>query len=357
MSGASHNTPLVSVVVLAHNAETSVRRAIESIHNQTYDHCEIVAVDDGSTDRTGALLAASAERDVRMQVVGTAAHGTCSALDLALDSCDGDYVLVFDQDSWAEPTFISELVGMAEESCLDLVVGGFSLGIHREGNSHGASVVVNGPRSVFITQHDFRASAWQLFDSGQLLPTSGKLFSREAIDAYGVRFDPFSADDHSFVTSFLRDAERVGVTGTARYHVERLLQNAADAIAGEYDRLETEHEDLVQLYRHWGLEGDSASMEMLQRRYLERLVDCIEDVCVGRCGMSGAERRQLVATMIGTDRAKLAASVARPQSGTAKALVSPIRSGNVSLTYAQAWIASLMRKYVGPDTIAPDSFV
>ncbi len=357
MSGATHNKPLVSVIVSTHNAEASIRRAIESIHGQTYDHYEIVAVDDESTDRTFSLLSAIADRDVRMQALSTSSRGIRSALELALSRCDGDYVLVLDQDGWAEPALLSEGVRMAEENNLELVVGGFSLGVHRSGGSRDAAVTVNGAQKVFLTQHDFRAAAWQLFDSGQLLPTSGKLFSREAIDAYGARFDPSSADDHSFVTSFLRDVERVGITGTARYHVERSLQSAADAIAGEYDRMEAEHEDLVQLYRHWGLEGDAASMEMLQRRYFERLVECIEDVCAGRYGMSNAERRRLVATMIGTDRAKLAASVARPQSGSAKALVSPIRSGNVGLTYAQAWLASLMRRYTGPSSIAPDTFV
>ena len=48
--------PLVSVIVTAYNAEEFVERALDSVLRQTYPHIEILAVNDGSTDSTAAIL-------------------------------------------------------------------------------------------------------------------------------------------------------------------------------------------------------------------------------------------------------------------------------------------------------------
>lgn len=50
------NTPLVSVIIPAYNAENLIRRAIDSVFSQTYKNFELIVIDDGSTDSTKYLL-------------------------------------------------------------------------------------------------------------------------------------------------------------------------------------------------------------------------------------------------------------------------------------------------------------
>ena len=58
--------PLVSVLIPCYNAERYVEESINSILNQTYRNLEVIAINDCSTDRTGDLLQAMAEKDSRI---------------------------------------------------------------------------------------------------------------------------------------------------------------------------------------------------------------------------------------------------------------------------------------------------
>lgn len=102
---------------------------------------------------------------------------------------------------------------------------------------------------------------------------------------------------------------------------------------------------MLDLYRYWGLEGDPASMEMIQRRYIERLVGCIENVCDPACDLSNSERRALVQKMIGSERAQLAVQVARPRSKMMTLMLAPIRSKNVSLAITEGRFISYVKHH------------
>lgn len=123
---------------------------------------------------------------------------------------------------------------------------------------------------------------------------------------------------------------------------------------GGYRRLEEEHDALLALYRHWGLEGDAASMDMLQSRYVERLLGCIEGVCGKMSRLPSAEQRRIVATMIETDRAQVAASVAHPRGSAARAMLAPIRSKNAALVCVQTRLLSFVSP--GIARVTPDLF-
>jgi glycosyltransferase involved in cell wall biosynthesis len=72
--------PVVTIVIPVHNGEPYLAEAIDSVLAQTYPHCEIVVVDDGSTDRTPAIIQGYGDRvrSVRQENAGVAAarnHG------------------------------------------------------------------------------------------------------------------------------------------------------------------------------------------------------------------------------------------------------------------------------------------
>lgn len=341
----------------SHDAEKTVRRCVESLTCQTLANFELIAVDAGSRDGTVRQLDALAERDMRISVARAEECSRVEALGLALARARGRYVLVMDDDGWADRTMLADLVGIAEEGALDLVIGGFSLALVTKGGRSLETVVSSEDDEVFATQHDFRSAAWRLFADGQLLPTCAKLFSRELADRARASDRPEGRYGHALVLSLLRDVERVGVLGGSCYHVERRLSGApgGTAVQQGYRRLEEEHSALLGLYRHWGLEGDAASMEMLQSRYVEQLAMCIEAVCGRGSRVPAADQKGLVAEMIDTDRAQVAASVAHPRSNAVRALLAPIRSHNAALVCVQTRLLSLLRPGLADAT--PDLFV
>lgn len=60
---------LISVVVPIYNVEHYLERCLDSIISQTYTNLEIILVDDGSTDRSGAIADAYAAKDSRVKVI------------------------------------------------------------------------------------------------------------------------------------------------------------------------------------------------------------------------------------------------------------------------------------------------
>lgn len=103
MNERQHNqTPRVSVAVPVYNAERYLDEAMGSVLGQTFDDFEIVVVNDGSTDRSGAMLDAYAERDPRVRVLHQANAGLVGALNAAIDACRGAIVIRFDSDDVCE---------------------------------------------------------------------------------------------------------------------------------------------------------------------------------------------------------------------------------------------------------------
>lgn len=358
MSHFTLSSPTVSVLMVTHDAERTVRRAVESVLAQTLGRLELIVVDAGSRDATVRLVSSLADRDLRISLVRADGCTRQEGLDLALDRARGTYLVVMDADGWAEPSMLSKLVEKAETEGLEMVVGGFELALVGPGG-RSSRLTAAAPAQSFPTQHDFRSAAWRLLGSGQLLPASAKLISRACAARWGARFDPSSDNDHAFVVSCLREVRRIGVLGEVCYHVERLAGSRPSKPFNleEYRRLESEYAALLDLYRHWGLDGDAASVEMLQRRYMDALMRCIARACSSSSGMSPAERTRLVAHMIGSDRAQLAANVVGPTTGMARVMVAPIRARNASLACAQAKLASLFLRGPSSGGLTPDAYV
>lgn len=348
-------SPTVSVLMDTHDGAASVRRAVESVQNQTLANVEIIVVADQSNEALVRSLESVAERDLRVQLVCVDGCGRQEALDLALSRAQGTYFTVMDADGLAAPRMLELLVDAAEKGALDVAVGGVELRVSGSGGREGAFELTD-EGVTYPTQHDFRADAWRLFGSGQLLPASGKLFSTARARELGIGFAG-RPTDHFFVIDYLRDVERVGVLPGTCYRVDRALPDEGPHLGLEgYKILEGEYAALLGLYRHWGLEGDAASMAMLQGRYMERLVTCIEAVCGTGSRLGSAEQRSEVARMIGSEHAELAASVARPRSNQARSLMAPIRSRNVGLVCVQARLISLLRGGRIADAV-PDVFL
>lgn len=362
MTGFSPTSPVVSVLMVVHDGEPTVRRALESLQAQTFSNFEIVVVDAGSADGTARILDAMSERDMRISVTRVEGQDVLAALDLALSRARGEYVLAMHQSAWAESALLAELLEAAQASDLELAMGGFTVNVPV--GSREIALEAQSEDRVFLTQHDFRAAAWSLFDRGLMAPLCAKLFKRQAVLAAGARFA--SADDavgtaasvHAFTLEFLRDVERVGMVPTARYHVALCARDAVLPAPGPqaYQRLETEYAATLALLRHWGMEGDAASMEMLQRRYVEILAACIDGVA-GRGPIAPkAEDLQSVSRMISTEHAQLAASVAEPRDSFTRAMAPSIRNGNARKAYSQAKLWGLLRHGM-PAGNFPDTYV
>ncbi len=120
------NSPLVSVIVPVYNVAPYLEQCLDSIVNQTYRNLEIILVDDGSTDESGAICDRYAEQDSRIKVVHKENGGQSSARNVALDMMTGEWVLFVDSDDWIELNTLELLFEQKDERA-DLVEFGVNL--------------------------------------------------------------------------------------------------------------------------------------------------------------------------------------------------------------------------------------
>ena len=95
--------PSVSILMPVRNEERYLPAALESIRRQTLQDWELVAVDDGSTDSTPAILQAASSSDPRVRVLRTKKRGLVPALNAGLDACRSHLVARMDADDISHP--------------------------------------------------------------------------------------------------------------------------------------------------------------------------------------------------------------------------------------------------------------
>lgn len=105
---------LVSVVLPARDAATTLRRAIASVQRQTYSDWELVVIDDGSRDATGEVAQAAAEADSRVRVLRQERLGIVAALNAGLAAARGEWIARLDADDEMQPERLAAQVEFLE---------------------------------------------------------------------------------------------------------------------------------------------------------------------------------------------------------------------------------------------------
>lgn len=114
---------LISVIMPVYKTEEShLRKAIESIINQSYRELEIVLVDDGSPDQCGTICDTYAETDNRVQVIHKENGGVSSARNCGLETVTGDYIFFVDSDDTLRKDVIEVLLLTAKNTNSDISV-------------------------------------------------------------------------------------------------------------------------------------------------------------------------------------------------------------------------------------------
>lgn len=122
----SQDTPLVSVIVPFYNIERFVEPCLESVLGQTFQDYEIVCVDDGSVDRTGALLDGY-RANPRVRVFHKENGGLSSARNYGISVARGEYVSFVDGDDFVSPHYLESLVRVVEDGPNAMAVGQFAI--------------------------------------------------------------------------------------------------------------------------------------------------------------------------------------------------------------------------------------
>lgn len=234
----------ISVIVPIYNGENYLRRCLDSILCQSFTDFELLLINDGSKDSSGAICDEYATRDNRIRVFHKENGGVSSARNLGLDNMCGEWVAFCDCDDWIESDYLEK---MFEKTLgVDLVL---------------TSIIGEAENGEFIwkeTINDSEDQVSQIVLKNIIgrVPHS-KLFKREIIERNQIRFDTRMklAEDTKFNLDYYNYVNALSIS-SACYHwlnenKEKYSMSAKDAVY-----------HIKQLYEAYGTLGSLKRIDM-----------------------------------------------------------------------------------------------
>ena len=214
-------TPLVTVVIPVYKVEQYLRNCIESVQAQSYTSWELVLVDDGSPDRSGAICDEYSKTDDRIKVIHKENGGQAQARNRALDMCRGDYVTFLDSDDFMHPDCLRYMVELAKKFGADIVQCDFVRGTDTVFPETGGNAKVNcyDNHSVFL-------------QGKANVIVCGKLYKREIVVGDRIREGKYYEDD--FTTwKWYYHARKIAVSDRILYYY---TENPTSTMARHHKR-------------------------------------------------------------------------------------------------------------------------
>ena len=186
----------ISVIVPAYNTAPWLPRCLDSLMNQSYENLEVIAVNDGSTDDTKAVLDAYAAQHPRVRVIHKENGGVTSARLRGVKEASGSWIGFTDGDDEVEPEMFAHLLENAKASGADISHCG-----HQVLFPDGRVEAVHG--SGVLRQQDRLTGLRDLLDGG-LIESSlcTKLIRRELFEGLDAWMDPAVKNNEDYLMNY-----------------------------------------------------------------------------------------------------------------------------------------------------------
>lgn len=121
---------LVSIIIPIYNTERYLAECLDSVINQTYADLEIILVDDGSSDDSGAIAKEYLKNDARIKYIYQNNSGVSSARNVGIKKSKGEYICFVDSDDYVSNDFVTNLLDDITKYSADIVTTVTSTELH-----------------------------------------------------------------------------------------------------------------------------------------------------------------------------------------------------------------------------------
>ena len=233
--------PRISVIIPVYNVAPYLGDCIESLLAQSFADFEVLLVDDGSTDGSGAICDAFAEKDARLFVLHQENGGVCSARNRGIDHARGEFFVFVDADDLVTVEHLEHLM----ESDADMVVSGV--------RKFGAKNVTDAPARRTDFGIEGLAAHWNTPPEMNYLYCYpwNRRFRTRIIREHGIRFDEslFFSEDMCFNMEYYFHAESFTELPYADYGYRLLPITRDEKYRMSAAELSAHHEALEACFR------------------------------------------------------------------------------------------------------------
>lgn len=322
-----------SVIIPAFNAKKCVGDAIRSITATppSFDY-EILVVDDGSTDGTGAYLEELKKEIPALRVLSQENAGPAVARNLGIREARGEYILFADSDDTFEPGAIDEAVGLCKKAGVQILIFGYRVVQGEEASDYSY------PDTLLTSPEDWKTHLAPLYSANMLNQVWGKVFSAALLKENQILFPAqLWGEDRLFFFSALATSSRVAVSSRPLYRYIQQKNSLISRFVPEKCAVcQKIHESILSLARKWG-DVDEESGKIYRYMYQKSLISALSNLSSPSCSLSYRQKKRYVVEEI-LPRVALDPGPVPAESGMAfRILFALLQGGNVTLILLSAW--------------------
>lgn len=114
--------PLISIILPVYNIEQYMERCMNSLFRQTYENCEMILIDDGSTDNSGMICDRLANEHMNVRVFHKKNGGLSDARNFGIKRASGDYITCVDPDDFVDEDYVEYLYCLIQKYNADMSI-------------------------------------------------------------------------------------------------------------------------------------------------------------------------------------------------------------------------------------------
>jgi peptidoglycan-N-acetylglucosamine deacetylase len=211
--------PSVTVLIPAHNEESVIVQTVAAVLASDLKELRVIVVNDGSSDRTGALLEEHFAQDPRVRILHQVNRGKSAALSRAMAEADTEIVVTIDADTEVEPDAIGKLLRHFSDPMVGAMAGNVKVG----NRSHW---LTRWQALEYITSQNMEKRAFDLLNCITVVPGALGAWRKKAIEAAGGITADTVAEDADLTIAIRRLGWRIG------YDEEAIAWTEAPETAG-----------------------------------------------------------------------------------------------------------------------------
>jgi glycosyltransferase EpsH len=247
-----NDTPEISVIIPAYNAESTVDMCVRSLINQTYKNLDIILIDDCSTDSTPALCDRLASQYGNVRTVHLKKNsGPSEARNAGIEIANGEWLAFVDSDDWVEPETYKTAIEYAQSHAAKHIIWSYVSEYNqvlKEKHIYSSDVIFKGENANDIFYDTLGPTGERLAHPEfihSLSTVCCKLFSSEIIKKNNLRFynlEKIVAEDLHFSAQYINC-----ISGETSVYIDKCYYHYIKANQGS---LSTKHKpDYTQMVK------------------------------------------------------------------------------------------------------------
>ena len=324
-----------SLIVPLYNRQDTIGACLDSLINQTYKDFEIIVVNDGSTDNSGAIADEYAKNYDNIKVVHKQNGGASSARNVGIENVCGEYVLFPDSDDLYKEDLLEQVNLFYGK---DLIVFGYDIEYLKV--TEEKQIV---DENISTDDVELKEIFFTIDCTGAFNVPWNKVYKKELLE--GLRFENYmQSEDLIFNCNYFKKIQTVAVLQSRLY---RYLRKEDVSLATKYNssltaQIKRSNQERRELYKFLNLEGDKVD-KVLAIKEVSFAFSLIPNIFRKGNGLKVKEKYKKVKEIVKDKQLKKQVKLAKRKDFNGKVFAFHVRLGNGLIAYINYSILFFIR--------------